>query len=124
MATGRTRKTRGYETQRLVASFLAENGWPWATDAGPGRSGDDVLNTPGLSIEVKARRGFNPLEWVRQTVARANGRLPLVVHRPDGLGPAHVSDWLVTLRLEDAVRLLRLAGYGDPIPEPPAPEEG
>ena len=40
-----------------------------------------------------------------------------VVHRPDGMGETSVDHWPVTLRLADAVRLLRAAGYGDRLPE-------
>lgn len=102
------------ETQAAVAAYLRSNGWPFATDAGAGRPGRDVLNTIGLAIEVKARRAYNPLAWIRQAVASAAGDLPLVVHRPDGIGPANIADWPVTFRLEDAVNLLHAAGYGDP----------
>lgn len=107
------RKRRGAETQRTVAAYFAGNGWPYCTDAGAGRSGSDLLGVPGLAVEVKARRDFRLLEWLRQAKKGAAG-VPLVIHRPDGMGPATVADWPVTLRLEDAVRLIRAAGYGDP----------
>lgn len=115
--TAASRKHRAAQTQAVVAGFLREHGWPWAQDAGAGRQGRDVLGTPGLAIEVKARRDYSPLEWLRQAVGYADGDLPLVVHRPDGMGPARVAEWPVTLRLADAVRLLRAAGYGDPEPD-------
>lgn len=110
--TTASRKRRGAETQAVVAGYLAGNGWPYATDAGAGRQGSDILGVPGLAIEVKARRDFSPLAWIRQ--AGGGVGLPLVVHRPDGMGPASIADWPVTLRLEDMVKLLRTAGYGDP----------
>jgi len=112
------RKARGAESQRAVAGYLAEHGWPYATDAGAGRQGSDILGVPGLAIEVKARRDFSPLAWIRQ--ADNGGGLPLCVHRPDGMGPASIADWPVTLRLVDAVRLLRMAGYGEPEEAPRA----
>lgn len=115
MTTSRHRKVRGAETQRVVAGYLAGNGWPYATDAGAGRNGADILGVPGLAIEVKARRDFRVLEWVRQ--ASRDGGVPLVVHRPDGMGPATVADWPVTTRLSVIVRLLRQAGYGNPLDE-------
>lgn len=114
-----SRKQRGAETQRLVAEYLKGNGWPWATDAGAGRSGSDILNTPGLKIEVKARRDLNLPEWLRQASSDPLPGVASVVHRPDGYGPAKIADWPVTLRLEDWVILLRQAGYGDPLPETP-----
>jgi hypothetical protein len=116
-ATVATRKRRGAETQRVVAAYLAGNGWPHATDAGAGRTGSDILGVPGLSWEVKARREYSPLAWLRQAAKDRLKGLPLCVHRPDGMGPASVADWPVTLRLSDAVALLRAAGYGNPSPE-------
>lgn len=117
-ATVANRKRRGAETQRTVAAYLAVNGWPHATDVGAGRTGSDILGVPGLAVEVKARREYSPLAWLRQAATGLG--LPLCVHRPDGMGPATVADWPVTLRLSDAVSLLRAAGYGDP--EPPTEE--
>jgi hypothetical protein len=123
MPVSRHRKQRGMQTQVAVAGYLAENGWPFATDAGPGRPGSDILGVPGLAIEVKARRGLDLPAWLRQAAkaAGANG-LPICIHRPDGMGPATVADWPATMRLVDLVTLLRLAGYGDP--EVPLPQEG
>ena len=111
MTTVASRKRRGSETQNAVAAWFADHGWPHAESAGAGRPGVDVLGLPGLSCEVKARRGFSPLAWIRQ--ARQQPGLPLVVHRPDGLGVASVADWPVTMRLEDVTGLLLAAGYGD-----------
>mgnify|MGYP006915917977 CR=1 FL=1 len=50
------RKARGMRTQAALAERWKQNDmFPYATDAGPGRSGNDVLNTPGLNVEVKAQ---------------------------------------------------------------------
>jgi len=120
-----SRKSRGAETQRLVASYLKGHGWPWATDAGAGRTGSDILNTPGLKIEVKARRDFSPTGWVRQASGVVTPGLACVVQRPDGYGPAKIEDWLMITRFGDGVILLRQAGYGDPLPDSPlVPPEG
>lgn len=109
--SNQSRKHRGYRTQVLVAEHLAANGWPYATDAGPSRPGQDVLGVPGLSIEVKARRDLDPLAWLRQA-AKHTG-LPFVVFRPDGAGETTVPDWPCLIRLKDLVPLLHAAGYGD-----------
>jgi hypothetical protein len=105
-------KRRGAATQKIVAEYLAGNGWPYACDVGAGRSGSDILNTPGLAFEVKARRDFSPQAWLRQ--ASMGAGLPMCVHRPPGMGPATVAQWPVTMRLADLVALLRDAGFGDP----------
>lgn len=112
MATAATRKSRGSETQNAVAAWFRQYLFPYAESAGAGRGGKDVLNTPGLSIEVKARRGFNPLAWVRQAKEASSGPdLPLVVMRPDGLGLKSVDNWVVIMTLATATHLLKEAGY-------------
>jgi len=106
------RKARGMRTQLLVAEHLKENGWPFATSAGAGRSGVDVLNTPDIAVEVKARTELSPLAWVKQAEKDADGRLPFAVFRPNGMGE-HPADFLAFIRFGDLVELLRQAGYGD-----------
>jgi hypothetical protein len=107
-----SRKRRGADTQATAARWFTQHGWPWAESTGAGRPGSDITGLPGLACEVKARRDFSPLAWIRQ--AQTGHGLPFVIHRPDGMGPATVADWPVTLRLSDFTGLLRAAGYGDP----------
>lgn len=114
MSTNQSRKHRGYRTQKVVADWLQERGFPFAEPTGAGRGGRDILGTPGLAIEVKARSDLNPLAWVKQAESTAGGALPLVVFRCNGQGETTVGDWLVLLRLSDATHLLRCSGYGDP----------
>lgn len=109
-----SRKRRGMQTQALVAAYYAEHGFPHATDAGAGRSGRDILGVIGVATEVKARRDFNPGAALRQAIATADGDLPVVVVRLDGMGPATIADWPAFLRFADLVALLRAAGYGQP----------
>jgi hypothetical protein len=79
---------------------------------------------PGLRVEVKARREFRPGEWLRQAEAGMIGpagrqvlvELPLVVFRPDGMGPATIGQWGMLLRVEHGIPLLRSAGWGEPMP--------
>jgi hypothetical protein len=111
--TGNSRKQRAAETQRLIAAHWNENGWPWATDAGAGRSGSDLLNTPGLKVEIKARRDLDLSAWLRQASSAPGPGICLVVHRPDGFGPATIGDWPMTFRQEDGLYLLRRAGFGE-----------
>lgn len=94
--TPQSRKHRGYATQRIVCDGL-QDVFPGCYPPGAGESGDDVRNAPGWSIEVKARRAFNPLEWMRQARKRQaeTGNDIAVVMRPDGAGPASLDDWPV-----------------------------
>lgn len=121
-----SRKHRGLRTQKVIAEYLALNGWPYAESTGAGRTGNDITGTPGLAIEIKARTGFNPMAWVKQ--AAANPGLPLVMFRPNGMGETTTASWPCIIRLADLITLLRDAGYGTPsvgsIDELPRPGDG
>lgn len=106
------RKHRGMRTQLLVSEHFAANGWPHATSAGSGRNGVDILGTPDIAVEVKARAGLDPLAWVKQAEKGADGRLPFAVFRPNGMGETP-DRYLAFLRLGDLIELLLAAGYGD-----------
>lgn len=107
-----SRKHRGYRSQKVLAEWFAQRGWPYAESVGAGRSGSDVTGMPGLSIEVKARTGFTPLAWLRQASSEARSGLPFVVFRCNGQGETNVGEWGVLLRLDDMTKLLQEAGYG------------
>lgn len=107
------RKHRGYASQKHVADYLAQHGWPYAESTGAGRQGADVTGTVDIAVEVKARRGFNPLTALQQAEEASKGRFPFAVLRMDGQGPATVHEWVAVLRFGRLVELLREAGYGD-----------
>lgn len=110
-----SRKHRGYESQRIVATWFSENGWPFAESTGAGREGSDVTGVPGLDVEVKARRGLDLTGLVHQQAKRADdGVVPFGVVRPDGYGPARIGEWPVVLPLSVFTELLHAAGYGTP----------
>lgn len=108
-----SRKQRGYDTERLVAAAWQADGWPHA-EVVRGQ-GADLTGTPGIQVEIKARREFAPLEWMRQATGHGDGALPVVIMRPDGAGPTTVDDWPVILPHHVLRRLLRLAGYGSEV---------
>lgn len=120
MSPSQSRKHRGYATQRLIADAMRADGWPYAESVGAGRGGADITGTPGVSIEAKARRGLALGEWMRQAVAQAGaGEVPVLVIRLDGQGPATIDEWPAVLPFAMLRRLLRQAGYGSPVPDPP-----
>lgn len=107
------RKHRGYASQRIVADYLARNGWPYAEPVGAGRPGSDITGCPGLDIEVKARRGFDPLAAIRQLREReAPFVTAFAVLRCDGQGEKSVADWPVVMPLGAFVDLLKDACFG------------
>ena len=99
------RKHRGYDSQRIVANYLASRGWPHALSAGAGRAGSDVTGVP-FDVEVKARRGFPAAAAMRQLAERATDRLGFAVLRLDGQGPQSIADWPCVIRLADLTDLL------------------
>lgn len=111
-----SRKHRGYDTQRIVASYLVANGFPHAYAIGAGQQGSDVQGTVGIDWEVYARRGLKITEKLTQQLRRLpDGVLPVGVLRPDGWGPARVADWPAIVPLGHLVPVLRDAGFGDPV---------
>ncbi len=109
-----SRKHRGMATQKLVADWFAARGWPFATSTGAGRRGADIENMPGLAPEIKATPGDNS-GALRQAQSNRGEGVPFVVWRPNGYGPAVITEWPVVVRLDDFTALLHAAGYGDPV---------
>lgn len=110
-----SRKRRGYESQAIVARYLASHGWPYAEPVGAGRPGTDVTGVVGVDIEVKAVRDkdFSMTGTIQQQLSRIadKGALPIAVIRPDGYGEARVEEWPVIIPLASVVELLKEAGY-------------
>jgi len=112
------RKHRGYRSQRVVAERFADNGFPHAEPVGAGRAGSDIVGLVGIDVEVKARRGLNINALMDQLDERAqDGVLGIGIIRPDGMGETSVGKWPVVICLDDAIALLRAAGYGTPLEE-------
>jgi hypothetical protein len=104
----RSRKDRGFRTERVVAAYLSQ----WWRNASIGRgAGKDIHNVP-FDIEVKARSDFQPLAWLKQVEKRAQGKeLSAVVCRMNGQGE-DASQYLAFMRFQDLIQLL-LPIYGD-----------
>jgi hypothetical protein len=98
------RKHRGYRTQKVIADYLKQ--WfPYADTAGAGRQGEDILNVPTISIEVKARADFQPLAWIKQAEANAAGKLPMVIMRCNGQGE-DAGQYLAFVKVKDIMPIL------------------
>lgn len=111
------RKRRGRQTEHLVARAFAADGWPFALATGAGTPGRDITGVPGVAPEVKARSAFSPMANLRQAKANAKDDLPVVVMRPNGFGEATIDEWPVFLTFGEFRKLLRAAGYGNPLTE-------
>lgn len=107
-----SRKQRGYDSQRVVAQFFREHGWPFAEPVGAGRPGSDLTGVIGVDVEVKARRNLDLTGTLRQQQERmADGVVPIAVIRPDGYGPASIASWPCVMPLSVAVDLLKRGGF-------------
>jgi hypothetical protein len=110
MATHRV--SRGRISQVWVAELVAARLGFDATSNPASLPGKDILNTPGLSIEVKATGEFDMLAALRQAAANAEPEdLPIAVYRPRGYGQEKLGQWPMFMRLEDGLDLLRRAGW-------------
>jgi hypothetical protein len=98
------RKHRGYRTQKVIADYLKQ-WWEYADTAGAGRQGEDILNIPHVSIEVKARADFQPLAWIKQSAANSKGRLPIVIMRCNGQGE-DAGEYLMFGKVKDLMPLV------------------
>ena len=108
------RKHRGFRTERVVAEYLST----WWQFASVGRgNGKDILGVP-FDAEIKARKSFQPLEWIRQYKARTaiSGELGFAVMRLNGQGE-NAEDYACIIRLGDLLPLLLLQ-YGHLTSEP------
>jgi hypothetical protein len=114
------RKRRGRDTEHMVARAFKTDGWPYAEPTGAGAGGRDITGLPGLACEVKARSGFDPMANLRQARNHAirDEHLPFVVMRPNGYGETTIDQWPVFLDFATFRRLLRQAGFGDPLEAP------
>ena len=108
------RKHRGFRTERVVAQYLSTV-WEFAS-VGRG-NGKDIIGVP-FDAEIKARKSFQPLEWIRQYKARTaiSGELGFAVMRLNGQGE-NAEDYACIIRLGDLLPLLQLK-YGHITSEP------
>lgn len=116
MANARVR--RGRKTQDLIAERWVQMGlFPEAEAVPASLPGADIRKTPGYSVEVKARRNFDPVAALRQATANSKvGEIPVVIVRPNGMGPANMGHWIVCLYLRDFEYLAASEAYGDDTP--------
>ena len=95
---------KGAEGERELARVLREEGFP--TRRGQqycGANGDaDVVGLPGIHIECKRVEKLNIVDAMDQSKRDATEKeLPVVMHRRNHC------EWLVTMRLEDWMKLYK-----------------
>lgn len=123
-APNRGRIARGRRTQRVFAELLQRFGWPSAEAVFGSMPGRDILGVPGIAFELKATEAETRLHAALSQAAKhasVSGDIPVVVWRPNGYGEQDAPRWVFAMRVEDGLRLLHLAGFGD---GPAAPAAG
>lgn len=105
--TRRHNREKGARTQALVAEWY-QRLWPTANSQAGSSRGRDVRGVPA-DIEVKFRKDFSPLGWIKQGRARVRPETdvlpPWVVMRPVGVGE-HLEEFLVIRTLADDTAIL------------------
>lgn len=129
MATN-SRKHRGYRSQKVFAEYIKDI-FPYAEPTGAGRQGRDILSTPGVWFELKARAGFDPRSALKQAHKEAEREaeedwvdldipgalenavpLPVAILRMNGQGEKSIGEWVACMRVDTLKELLKEAGYG------------
>lgn len=111
-------KAKGDRFEIALRDYLRNHGFPWTerTRAGYARDHGDLHLSPGLIVQAKNRARLCWSEWFTQLAQqRADAgaaHAVLVVRRP---GIARPEDALAVMRVADMARLLRDAGYGEPL---------
>lgn len=98
-----SQRRKGAAGERELAAMLSEElGWVVSRNLGQARDGGDDLTIGKFRVEVKRRKRISVYEFVEQVEATCGpSDVPIVAMRGDG------KKWLVLMRLEDALPLIR-----------------
>lgn len=101
-------RDKGNRAGPWVAAYL-RRWWPLAESVSNGRRGTDILNTPGVTIEVKTGVTWRE-EWLRQAKRHGGAITPLIYLGP-GIGEGNVANGQMIFTVAEGMRLLAEAGY-------------
>lgn len=94
-------RRKGATGERELAKVLRE----WGIDARRGQQykggvdSPDVIGLKGVHVECKRVERLNIDDAIAQSIRDAGDEMPVVMHRKNG------KKWLVTLRLEDFMKM-------------------
>ena len=113
-------RQKGTLAETAFVKFLIKHGFPHAERRALHGTEDkgDVTGTVGLAWEVKNHKTYQIPQWMKEAQVEAHNAKAdygLLVIKPNRVGADSVSDWWVVLPVGDAVKLLREAGYGNPL---------
>ena len=96
-------KRKGAAGERELSKFLRTHGFSEARRGQQysGIEGEDVVGIPNIHIECKRVERLNIHDAMQQSIRDANNQIPIVAHRKNR------TEWLVTMRAEDFLELVR-----------------
>lgn len=120
-------KAKGSGAERSVVEHLRANGFPHAERrlAGDSKDRGDIAGAPGIVFEVKNCERTELGAWLDEAVveqANDGADYGVVWHKRRGRGDAGA--WYATMPAAQLVRLLRQAGYGEPLSASVSPQLG
>lgn len=100
---GASQRRKGAAGERELAQILSEQlGWVVKRELGQPRDSGADLHICQFRVEVKRRKAIAIHEWMDQAGAACGpAHVPMVACRADG------KEWLVVMRLTDAIPLIR-----------------
>ena len=96
-------RAKGKSGELELAAFLRERGYEArrGQQFSGGADSPDVIGIDGVHVEVKRVEAGNPYVWLDQAIRDAGNKTPIVFHRRNR------RDWIVVMRAEDAIALLK-----------------
>ena len=111
-------KQKGTSAESALVKYLQANGFPMAERRALTGSLDqgDITGTPCLAWEVKNHKAYHIPEWLRETeieTDNASADFGILAVKPNGVGLGNAGQWWAIMTMDQMVKLLREAGYGD-----------
>lgn len=111
-------KQKGTSAESALVKYLQANGFPMAERRALTGSLDqgDITGTPCLAWEVKNHKAYHIPEWLRETeieTGNAKADFGILAVKPNGVGLGNAGQWWAIMTMDQMVKLLREAGYGD-----------
>ena len=113
-------KQKGTAGESGLVRKLNSDGFPHAERRALTGSLDmgDISGCLGLVWEVKNHKTYHIPAWLKETeieTANAKADFGILAIKPNGVGLDNAGKWWAVMTVDDMIRLLRQAGYGDPL---------
>lgn len=111
-------KQKGTSAESALVKYLQANGFPNAERRALTGSLDqgDITGTPCLAWEVKNHKAYHIPAWLKECeieTGNAKADFGILAVKPNGVGLGNAGQWWAIMTMDQMVKLLREAGYGD-----------